>query len=169
MLCKYFISIDFYADIKRVETRKYLMIKVRDIDLVALFINNNVATIPVSYKEKISKIYNKHNEVLVLFISSLKNENSSKPFDVFKSVVIGMWKIIEPPRETSSKSHDDYQRFQKHQPAGPKSYHSSDDSSKRVVSLQIEWVYTYLKSFDSLSRKCKSFAGNIFKTTMCIS
>lgn len=62
----------------------------RDINSIALFINNNVATLPVSYKEKLTKIYNNYNEVLILFVSSLKNDNSSKPLDIFKSVVIGM-------------------------------------------------------------------------------
>lgn len=83
-------DIDFYSDIKRIETRKYLLIKVKDINSIALFINNSVATLPVSYKEKLLKIYNNYNEVLILFISSMKNDNSSKPLDIFKSVVIGM-------------------------------------------------------------------------------
>lgn len=155
-------DIDFYSDIKRIETRKYLLIKVRDINSIALFINNSVATLPVSYKEKLLKIYNNYNEVLILFISSMKNDNSSKPLDIFKSVVIGMWKIVEPPRESSNRSYEDHQKFQRSQPAAPKSYHSSDESSKRIVKVQIEWVYTYAKSFDSLSRKCKSFVGNFY-------
>lgn len=60
---------DFYAGLGGIESRKYVILKVKDIHTLAGFINNTVVSMPSYQKAKLSKIYNSCKEVMILFIA----------------------------------------------------------------------------------------------------
>lgn len=118
---------DFYADISGIETKKYLLVKARDIYEVKGYINNHTVSLPTNLKQRLSKIYSTYTETLLLFVVKNKDDKyqTSKDEPLDKAIVVGTAKIISEPKISRSNS----------------------------LLMQVEWLYTYTKSIKSLRNK----------------